>query len=957
MSGTQTIKTRILQKIATTTEWNSQSDFVPLKGEICIYSDKNFVSHEGKNYPGIKIGDGETSITSLPFVDDYLYKVFTNKDETSGIAAGLSQKMPLPSYYEGSLIAEKNGVEGYGFNAVSLLEVKQEGSGNPYPAGGGKNLIPYPYSITTSTFNGITYTANADGTITANGTPTDSTKWSNMKLHEVGNQFTIKAGSYKLTYEGAKDSQNLFIVLYQQNNSTAIATVRNKTQTEFTVSEDIENCFIYIGCNAGYAPANEVLKFMLVSASETNLSYEPYSNIRPFVGYDTISITRSGKNLMSNWEQGSISTGTGNNNDSPTSIRCIDYIPVIPNVLYTLSRTGSYDAFGVRCYDKNKNYLGIGETGIKTIRGGNDTNPMDTSVNEATIRIKEGCYYLRFVDYANDLANQYQMEVGETATDYESYKGETFTLSLGNTYYGGSVNWNTGKLTVDKMSHILTGNEQWERISSEKEGTTPYYMYNIAPAKSINVDGNTQKCSHYSWGEVRTWNPNLQNKFCLYTPEDGQYVRLCIRPDLITYPNISAWKTYLREQYSAGTPVQVVYELVEPQTIKLPGFYFYPTMFQGLNNFYSSPFTLLELITNTSLSNSFYATFSPSRSSGLEIGTLNLNGIEHKLYQTAVDDTLDENSSNPVQNKVISDALAGKIGYNPDLAQVDPTITSVYNITEYGSYFISSNRANGMFGWPTDTYSDSILHVLKGVSTYDIVRVIFTDNEIYFETSYGSGNSGWRKLPHHSLDNEYISISKDNNLPEDNDILTVNSGVNCWKSIKSILPTTGINGGTYGLAGDIGWYGEYMWFNVPKLTFDSTGRCTNAENKKVHFAKLNSDSFYLNNDQVISLYPASNDNLGGVKTRKATNDDYLSNVFPSQMDSDNTIETYIPSFCQMGNNVTGFYGLQGLVPHSLSNEQDKFLRGDGSWAMPDRGIYYGTDAPSNPYEGLIWLQP
>ena len=964
MSGAQTIKTRILQKIATTAEWDSQPDFIPLKGEICIYSDKNFVSHEGKNYPGIKIGDGGTSITSLPFVDDYLYKVFTNKDETAGIADGLKWKMPLPSYYKDSFITEENGIEGYGFNAVSLLEVKQKGSGDPYPAGGSKNLIPYPYSITTSTMNGITYTANADGSITANGTPTDSTKWSNMKLHETGNQFTLKAGSYILTYEGAKDSQNLFIVLYQQNNDTAIATVRNKTKTEFTVSKDIENCFIRIGCNAGYAPANEVLKFMLVSASETDLTYEPYSNIRPIIGYDTISITRSGKNLMPNWEQGSISTGTGNNNDSPTNIRCIDYIPVIPNALYTLSRTGSSDAFGVRCYDKDKNYLGIGETGIKTISGGNDTNPMNATINEATIRIKEGCYYLRFVDYANDLTNQYQMEIGETATDYEPYKGETFTVSLGNTYYGGSVNWNTGELIVDMKRVVFTGNEDWG-WNQVADGTYRKTIYNYTPNAIRPDDSYTVPvmiCSHYPvkkgdhiWGST--------TGIGMSSVSSG-HDSIMIYDNRYNTAETEQWKAYLAKQYNAGTPIQIVYKLAEPQIIKLPGFYFYPTMFEGLNIFCSSPFTSLELITNTSISNSFYSTFSPSLSSGLEIGTLNLNGVEHKLYQKAVDDTLDENSSNPVQNKVIYDALAGKIGYNPDLTQIDSTVTSVYDITEYGSYFIDADKADGMFGWPTDTYSDSILHVLKGVQEYDIVRVIFTNNEIYFETSYGSGSSGWRKLPHHSLGEEYISISKDNNQPEeDNCILTAGSEGNCWKSIESLLPTTSVVVGDYGLGGIMSWYGNYLWFDVPKLSFDSKGRCTTAENKQVYLPALNSNSFYnenINNEMTISLHPASNTNLGGVKTRTATEVDFASNIFPSVIEeATDTIVTYIPSFAQKNDSEAGFYGRQGLVPRSESTEQDKFLRGDGSWAMPDRGIYYGTNAPSpsDTYEGLIWLQP
>ena len=56
------IKTRVQQKHATETEWNNSS-FVPLFGEIIIYdADDNY------SYPRVKIGDGQTYVTELPFL-------------------------------------------------------------------------------------------------------------------------------------------------------------------------------------------------------------------------------------------------------------------------------------------------------------------------------------------------------------------------------------------------------------------------------------------------------------------------------------------------------------------------------------------------------------------------------------------------------------------------------------------------------------------------------------------------------------------------------------------------------------------------------------------------------------------------------------------------------------------------------------------------------------------------
>lgn len=60
--------TRIMSKRDTTANWNSNRTFVPLKGEIIIYTDRETDS-EGNLIPGIKIGDGVVPAVDLPFVD------------------------------------------------------------------------------------------------------------------------------------------------------------------------------------------------------------------------------------------------------------------------------------------------------------------------------------------------------------------------------------------------------------------------------------------------------------------------------------------------------------------------------------------------------------------------------------------------------------------------------------------------------------------------------------------------------------------------------------------------------------------------------------------------------------------------------------------------------------------------------------------------------------------------
>ena len=64
--------TRIRSKRDTTENWLANSTFIPLDGEIIIYTDysSKVVNGQRVNIPAIKIGDGSTYGVDLPFVND-----------------------------------------------------------------------------------------------------------------------------------------------------------------------------------------------------------------------------------------------------------------------------------------------------------------------------------------------------------------------------------------------------------------------------------------------------------------------------------------------------------------------------------------------------------------------------------------------------------------------------------------------------------------------------------------------------------------------------------------------------------------------------------------------------------------------------------------------------------------------------------------------------------------------
>lgn len=58
-----TVKTRIQLKCDTEENWDKASRFIPLKGELIVYS-----ADESHPFSRIKIGDGITNVVNLPFL-------------------------------------------------------------------------------------------------------------------------------------------------------------------------------------------------------------------------------------------------------------------------------------------------------------------------------------------------------------------------------------------------------------------------------------------------------------------------------------------------------------------------------------------------------------------------------------------------------------------------------------------------------------------------------------------------------------------------------------------------------------------------------------------------------------------------------------------------------------------------------------------------------------------------
>lgn len=160
----------------------------------------------------------------------------------------------------------------------------------------GQNLIPYPYYRPDSyTNNGITWTVNEDGSVTANGTATDTAHYT-VFIGKLG----LEIGkNYVLTITTVKGQASLYLAnKNKQNINTDIAacsTVNNSTSSvifKYSQTDDFDSDELGLYIVAGTTLTNCIIKFQLergtirheyqpTTLSNTTLKKEIESALQP----------------------------------------------------------------------------------------------------------------------------------------------------------------------------------------------------------------------------------------------------------------------------------------------------------------------------------------------------------------------------------------------------------------------------------------------------------------------------------------------------------------------------------------------------------------------------------------------------------------------------------------------------------------------------------------------------
>ena len=153
--------------------------------------------------------------------------------------------------------------------------------------------------------------------------------------------------------------------------------------------------------------------------------------------------------------------------------------------------------------------------------------------------------------------------VGSTApAAYASYSGESTTLSLPETIYGGRANQD-GNGMKEWALLTLDGTEAWQigGIASDKSDWF-YQSPRITDAVNTAPSQSSQLCSHYPYSPIA--NNTLTGCAVVW----GQ---IRVRWGDTIPDNTDAWKSYLAAQKAAGTPVTIAYKLASPTTFTATG--------------------------------------------------------------------------------------------------------------------------------------------------------------------------------------------------------------------------------------------------------------------------------------------------------------------------------------------------------------------------------------------------
>lgn len=441
-------------------------------------------------------------------------------------------------------------VAGYPLGVVASWEPTQAGEGEPYPAGGGKNLFNPAWMPASETSYGITWTISPDGTVTANGMTDGS---GNNTAYYSSAAFDLPTGTYTIR---AMEAFRISIIDKADNTLIAAQAIgKNRT---FTIDTN-KTVVLFLAYSGA---ANNVTGKPQIEKGSTATDWAPYENIRPISGREAVTVQRCGENLLK------IAPFDTDVYKGVT----FEYVPDGGvRIQGTASANVDSPIFPIWHLPPGKYYgLDMG-TGIAASIVVQRAGKMLWLNAKGTFEIIKGDivkYWYMIVNTgytANKTVYPYIVPGTTAPTAYTPYQGDTLDLQLPETVYGGSVDAVTGAGKETWKLVTLDGNSEVGRYR-ESEDTDTYKGFVVIDAvKGLDISRDAV-CSHFKRGSA-TSEGYYPNEFVAHYPAGHLY----LRTEITGVTSVETFKAYLAAQYAAGTPVQIAYRLAEPVPFQATG--------------------------------------------------------------------------------------------------------------------------------------------------------------------------------------------------------------------------------------------------------------------------------------------------------------------------------------------------------------------------------------------------
>ena len=139
-----------------------------------------------------------------------------------------------------------------------------------------------------------------------------------------------------------------------------------------------------------------------------------------------------------------------------------------------------------------------------------------------------------------------------------------YSIDLGGTYYGGTVNFATGVLEVTWWGHEFDGTETWVENGTVGANYRHWVRLSTNNFPSPVVGSSYQACSHCAYSY--SFNNGFGTFFASGT-ESGGGIFFCDKDAI--YSTLEDWISWLASEKVAGHPVTICYQLATPFTVPL----------------------------------------------------------------------------------------------------------------------------------------------------------------------------------------------------------------------------------------------------------------------------------------------------------------------------------------------------------------------------------------------------